>query len=155
MFNIFQGSSSHNGHDEHESHASHQGHWHHSIEVKIEDDDVVEEELGQVALDILDCHDMIVIMAPIAWMDTENVDISISRNILTISWERRRPDIYDSADRILVEECFYGAFSRSVILPENLAFNKIHADMEFNLLRIEIPKLLFGEKTIKINKLEG
>lgn len=155
MFKIFQGSSSHHGHDEHDSHASHQGHWHHWVEVKIEDDDVVEEELGQVALDILDCHDMIVIMAPIAWMDTENVDISISRNILTISWERRRPDIYDSADRILVEECFYGAFSRSVILPENLAFNKIHADMEFNLLRIEIPKLLFGEKTIKINKLEG
>lgn len=88
-------------------------------------------------------------------MDTENVDISVSRNILTISGERRRPDIYDSADRILVEECFFGPFSRSVILPENLAFNKIHADMENNLLRIEIPKLLFGEKTIKINKLEG
>jgi len=56
---------------------------------------------------------------------------------------------------ILVEECFYGPFSRSVILPENLAFNKIHADMENNLLRIDIPKLILGEKTIKINKLEG
>ncbi len=153
---MFQWSHNH-GHDEHDSHKGHSshGHWHNSIEVKVEDDNVVEEELGQVALDILDCHDMIIIMAPIAWMDTENVDISISRNILTISGERRRPDIYDSADRILVGECFYGAFSRSVILPENLAFNKIHADMEFNLLRIEIPKLLFGEKSIKINKLEG
>lgn len=123
--------------------------------MKIEDGDIVEEEVGQVALDILDCHDMIVIMAPIAGLDTENVDISISRNILTLSGERRRPDIYDSADRILVEECFYGPFSRSVILPENLAFNKIRANMENNLLRVEIPKLLFGEKTIKINKLEG
>lgn len=145
MLNIFQ--SSHHDHDD--------SHGHNSVEVKMEDDDIVEEELGQVALDILDCHDMIVIMAPIAGMDTENVDISVSRNILTISGERQRPDIYDSADRILVEECFYGPFSRSVILPENLAFNKIHANMENNLLRIEVPKLLFGEKTIKINKLEG
>ncbi|EKD29321.1 MAG: Small heat shock protein [uncultured bacterium (gcode 4)] len=146
MFKIFKGDD-HDDEDE--------SHGHSSIEVKMEDDDIVEEELGQVALDILDCSDRIIIMAPIAWMDTENVDISVSRNILTISGERRRPDIYDSADRILVEECFFGPFSRSVILPENLAFNKIHADMENNLLRIEIPKLLFGEKTIKINKLEG
>lgn len=146
MFKIFKGDD----HDDEDD-----KHGHNSIEVKMEDDDIVEEELGQVALDILDCHDRIIIIAPIAWMDTENVDISVSRNILTISGERRRPDIYDSADRILVEECFFGPFSRSVILPENLAFNKIHANMENNLLRIEIPKLLFGEKTIKINKLEG
>lgn len=146
MLKIFQGN-----HDDEED----TNHSHGSVEVRMEDDDIIEEELGQVALDILDCHDMIVIMAPIAGIDTDNVDISVSRNILTISGERRRPDLYDSALRILVEECFYGPFSRSVILPENLAFNKVRADMENNLLRIEIPKLLFGEKTIKINKLEG
>lgn len=58
MLKIFQGS--HHDDDEYESHG------HSSIEVKMEDDDIVEEELGQVALDILDCRDMIVIMAPIA-----------------------------------------------------------------------------------------
>lgn len=58
MLKIFQGS--HHDHDEDSNHG------HGSIEVKMEDDDIVEEELGQVALDILDCHDMIVIMAPIA-----------------------------------------------------------------------------------------
>ncbi|MDD2891661.1 MAG: Hsp20/alpha crystallin family protein [Candidatus Gracilibacteria bacterium] len=145
MFKAFQG-------DDHDEDIKH---GHHSVEVRMEDDNIIEEELGQVALDILDCPDMIVIIAPIAGMDTENVDISVSRNILTISGERQRPEIYDSADRILVEECFYGPFSRSVILPENLAFNKVSANMENNLLRIEIPKLIFGEKTIKINKLEG
>ncbi len=157
MLKIFQKSQhGHSGGDHgHNHHDSHDTHDHRSVEVKVEDGDIVEEELGQVALDILDCHDMIVVIAPIAGMDTDNIDISISRNILTISWERKRPDIYDSAERVLVEECFYGAFSRSVILPENLAFNKIHADMENNLLRIEIPKLLFAEKTIKINTLKG
>ena len=63
--------------------------------------------------------------------------------------------MYEQADRMLVQECFFGAFSRSVILPENLAFNKIKASMENNLLSVEIPKLQFNEKTIKINKLEG
>lgn len=66
MLKIFQGSNhghgSHGGHDNHDSH----GHGHASVEVKLEDGDIVEEELGQVALDILDCHDMIVVIAPIA-----------------------------------------------------------------------------------------
>jgi HSP20 family molecular chaperone IbpA len=98
MFKIFKGEN-HDNEDE--------SHGPTSIEVKMEEDDIVEEELGQVALDILDCPDMIVIIAPVAGIDTENVDISVSRNILTISGERERPDIYNSSDRILVEECFY------------------------------------------------
>lgn len=57
MFKIFKGDD-HDDEDE--------SHGHGSIEVKMEDDDIVEEELGQVALDILDCSDRIIIMAPIA-----------------------------------------------------------------------------------------
>jgi HSP20 family protein len=119
------------------------------------DDDIIEEELGQVALDILEGADQIHIIAPIAGIEREKINISIHRNILTIEGERQHPEVYDTAQRILVEECFYGPFSRSVILPENLAFDKITATMDNNLLCIEIPKLLFGEKTIKINKLQG
>lgn len=57
MFKIFKGDD-HDDEDE--------NHGHNSIEIKMEDDDIVEEELGQVALDILDCHDRIIIIAPIA-----------------------------------------------------------------------------------------
>jgi HSP20 family molecular chaperone IbpA len=41
-----------------------------------------------------------------------------------------------------------------VILPENLALNKIKAYMQNNLLVITIPKLKFDSKAIKINKME-
>ncbi len=60
--------------------------------------------------------------------------------------------IYLDAKRMLVEECFYGAFSRSVILPENLGFDKIKATIEHNVIMIEIPKLTLISKTIKIAK---
>lgn len=53
---------------------------------------------------------------------------------------------------MLVEECFYGAFSRSIILPENLAFDKIRATIEYNVLTVEIPKLTLISKSIKIDK---
>lgn len=126
-----------------------------TIEVEISDDEIIEEDLGQVALDILELEDSIIIIAPLAWVDINEVDISVSRNILTISWERKTPDIYNDAWKILVQECFFGPYSRSIILPENLALNKIRATMENNLLIVEIPKLQFPSKSIKIDKLEG
>ncbi len=117
--------------------------------------EIEDENVGQIALDILESESLVVIIAPLAWVDISNVDISISKNVLTISWERNRPDIYNSTSKILIEECFFGPYSRSVILPENLDFNKIRAVMENNLLIIEIPKLKLDSFNIKINKLES
>jgi HSP20 family molecular chaperone IbpA len=60
-------------------------------------------------------------------------------------------------DDIIVRnsECFWGKFVRNIILPENLALNKIKAYMQNNLLVISIPKLKFDTKAIKINKVES
>ncbi|EKE28500.1 MAG: Heat shock protein Hsp20 [uncultured bacterium (gcode 4)] len=126
-----------------------------TIEVEVTDEEIVEEDLGQVALDILELDDSIVVVAPLAWVDIDEIDISVARNILTISWERKQPEIYSDASKILVQECFFWPYSRSIILPENLAMNKIRATMENNLLLVEIPKLQFPSKSIKIDKLEG
>lgn len=125
------------------------------IQVEVTDEEIIEEDLWQVALDILELDDSIVVIAPLAWLDIDEIDISVSRNILTISWERKTPEIYNSSTKILVQECFFWPYSRSIILPENLALNKIRATMENNLLIVEIPKLQFPSKSIKIDKLES
>ncbi len=125
------------------------------ITVEVADNESPEEDMGQVAVDILDLPEGIIIIAPLAGMEVDDIDIGISKNVLTISGNRLKPSIYEEAEKVLVEECFFGPFSRSVILPENLAFNKVHATMENNLLIVEVPKLHFPSKNIKINKLEG
>jgi HSP20 family protein len=128
---------------------------HDEIVVDVAEDGVAEEDVGQVAVDILELSESIIIIAPLAGMEVDNVDIAISKNVLTISGNRAKPSVYEEAEKSLVEECFFGPFSRSVILPENLAFNKIRATMENNLLFVDIPKLHFPSKNIKINKLES
>jgi len=133
---------------------------HEEMEEKYEEIEELHEEathdhdvdLGQIAVDVLDLADEIIIVAPIAWVDPSDIDIALSRNILTLSWERKTPSIYMDAKRMLVEECFFGAFSRSIILPENLAFNKIRATVEENVIMVHIPKLSFFSKTIKVEK---
>ena len=112
-----------------------------AIEVEMDAERDHETDIGQIAVDILDLSDAIVIVAPVAGVDPSEVDIGLSRNILTISGNRRENPIYMEARRMLVEECFYGAFSRSIILPENLAFDKISASVEYNVITILIPKL--------------
>lgn len=124
----------------------------HTIDVHIDDTRAHEDDIGQIALDIFETNSDIVIIAPVAGIDPDEIDISIARNILTISGNRLHPPIYLDARKTLVDECFYGAFSRSVILPENLAFNKIHATAEHNSVQIFIPKLRFSSHTIRIGK---
>lgn len=155
------------GNDDKNPHASHDAHGHnshhadthgheethhesHAIEVDMRDTHDHDTDIGQIAVDILDTPSAIIIVAPVAGVDPTEVDIWLSRNILTLSGHRHEAPIYLEAKRLLVEECFYGAFSRSIILPENLGFDKIRATIEHNVIMIEIPKLTLISKSIKI-----
>lgn len=119
------------------------------------DEEILDEEVWQVALDILETEDEIYIIAPIAGLDHNEINISIHKTVLTIKWNREKPEEYDIEwIKIRNTECFWGKFVRNIILPENLALNKIKSYMENNLLTITIPKLKFDSKSIKIDTIE-
>ncbi len=114
-----------------------------------------QEEVGQVALDILDNGDTLFIIAPIAGIELEDIDVYLNDTTLTLRWVRKKPEeLYNETTEIKNSECFWGKFVRNVILPENLDFSQIKALMENNLLMISIPKLRFPSQNIKINKIE-
>lgn len=141
IFWVWNGS--HDSHDEH-SHEIHGHEWWHEEG----------EEVGQVAIDIIETEDVLSIIAPIAWVDFEEIDLSLNKNILTIRWRRDIPEIYhEEKVTIRNKECFWGEFVRNVILPENLDFDSIEAQMHNNLLIVTIEKLRFNTQNIKINRL--
>jgi HSP20 family molecular chaperone IbpA len=74
---------------------------------------------------------------------------------LTISWFRKKPEIYDNDVLVKNAECFWWKFVRNIILPENLDFDNIKATMENNLLIVSIKKLYFESKEIKIDRFEN
>ncbi len=120
------------------------------------DNSVLEEETdsGQIALDILETLDMIIIYAPIAGIELENIDLTLNTSVLTIKWERIKPSEYLLEENLLKNsECYWGRFVRNIILPENLDFEMIKATMENNLLKISFPKLNFSSQNIKINRI--
>ncbi len=112
-----------------------------------------EENLWQIALDILDDWKSLIILAPVAGIDLKDIDLSFYNQVLTISWVRKKPSFYDEDIFIKNSECYWGKFSRKIILPENLDFEDIKANMENNLLMVTIPKLKFSSQNIKIDKI--
>jgi len=120
------------------------------------DDSVLEEdfESGQIALDIIETPEKIIIYAPIAGVELEDIDLTLNKSVLTIKWERIAPKKYSNEDNILRNsECYWGRFVRNIILPENLDFEMIKATMENNLLKISFPKLHISKQNIKINRI--
>jgi len=115
-----------------------------------------EEDMGQVVMDILETKEEIIIVAPIAGVDLDDIDITLEKTILTIKWNRKHPEVYDIEEiEIRNSENYFGKFVRNIILPENLALNKVKATMENNMLIVRIPKLKFNSKNIKIDRIEG
>jgi len=113
-----------------------------------------EVEAGQIALDILETHEELFIIAPIAGVELQDIEVSLNKTVLTIKGRREEPEIYTAPHAIVRnKECFWGDFVRNVILPENLDFDTIKAQMDNNLLTISIEKLRFSSQYIKINRM--
>ena len=89
----------------HKSHdAQHESSHHHETPIDVEIRDWLDHEtdIGQIAVDILDTASSIIIVAPVAWVDPTDIDIGLSRNILTISGNRKESPIYLDARRMFV-----------------------------------------------------
>jgi|TARA_Y100001960_G_scaffold288989_1_gene328495 HSP20 family protein len=121
-------------------------------EIIEEEETIQEDDIGQLSLDILETEHEIILLAPIAGVDLDQIDISYSQGVLVIKGNRQKPDIFTGNVEMRNSECFWGDFVRNVLLPDNLDFDNIQASMENNLLIITIQKLQFNSQSIKINR---
>lgn len=114
------------------------------------DQEPLKKEVGQLSVDIFQTQEHIVILAPIAGIKEKDIKISITDDVLVIKGERKvRHNIED--EKYYTRECFWGPFSRSIVLPLEADVSKVTANFEDNVLEIEIPKKeLKKTKIIKI-----
>jgi len=115
-----------------------------------------EIEVWQIALDVLENHESVYILAPVAGVELSDIDISVHETTLTISWMRNKPEEFHQNEmQVVNSECFWGKFLRNIILSENMDFSNVKAVMENNLLVIHIPKIRFDSQNIKINRISS
>lgn len=100
------------------------------------------EGFGQLPIDILENETEILIITPIAGVDLDKTEIIVTNDVLTIRGERQT-DLSEFSFKkrdYYVQECFWGRFSRSVILPAHVDTNRIEATQKDYVLYIRIPK---------------
>jgi len=94
---------------------------------------------GQLALDVYHTADDVVIKAPIAGVTLQDISITISDGILTIRGARQEEQDSETDDYYL-QECYWGVFSRSIVLPKGLKTEEIKAFFKNGILKVTIPK---------------
>lgn len=97
-------------------------------------------EEGQLTIDVYETDDEIVIKSTIAGIDSDDIDINITQDSVSIRGIRTKDEEVKTKD-YFYQECYWGAFSRSIILPSEINPDKSVASLTNGILTIRLPKL--------------
>lgn len=107
--------------------------------VKSSEAELIKEE-GQLSVDVFQTASEIVIVAPVAGVTLDDLSITITDEVLTIKGQRNF-QFHVSGSDYFTQECFWGNFSRSVILPEAVDVSKVTASFRNGILTVRVPKV--------------
>ena len=96
------------------------------------------QEEGHLTVDVFRSKDDIIIQSTIAGTDPANIDISITKDTVTIRGRRNSEEEIKSKD-YYHRELYWGSFSRSVILPNDIDPDRSKASMKNGILTIRLP----------------
>lgn len=99
-----------------------------------------EPQDGELPIDMYQTRDAIVIRALVAGVSPDDLDIAITRDMVTIRGERQESQEAPDED-YYHRELFWGSFSRSILLPEEIVIDEAEAKEKHGLLEITLPKL--------------
>lgn len=104
------------------------------------DENEQEDLPGQLAVDVYETEEKLVVKARTAGVNKSDLDVSISDGILTISGTLSSGD--DSvATHWHVQECYWGEFSRTLALPVQVKEDEVEAVLKDGVLTISFTKI--------------
>tara|TARA_B100001105_G_C22371940_1_gene435472 strand:- start:706 stop:1200 length:495 start_codon:yes stop_codon:yes gene_type:complete len=104
-------------------------------------DDSEEQFAGQLAVDVYETDDKLVVKARTAGVNKEDLDVSISDGILTISGTLSSGDDDSNASNWHIQECYWGEFSRTLALPVSVKEDEVEAVLKDGVLTVAFSKI--------------
>jgi len=108
--------------------------------IKIHEEEEEQESSGELAVDVYQTPDHIVIKALVAGVQPQTIDISLTREMLTISGTREDEREVEE-DNYFQRELYWGSFSRTILLPEEVDVDMAEASEKHGILMIRLPKI--------------
>ena len=101
---------------------------------------------GELSVDVINTPSEIIIKAMVAGVKPQDLDVQISRDMITIVGSREESNEVSEQD-YYHKELYWGAFSRNILLPEEIDVELAEAKEKHGLLEIRLPKIDKGRKT--------
>ena len=103
-------------------------------------------EEGELAVDVYQSENEIVIKTMVAGVKPDDLDVTITRDMVTIKGKRETEKVVDEGD-YMHKELYWGSFSRSIVLPQEIDVDMAEAVEKHGLLIIKLPKLNKNRQT--------
>ncbi len=95
---------------------------------------------GELVVDVFETGSDFVILTAIAGAQIKDLDIAVEDEMMVIKGKRQNPHDNSSDKKYFYQECYWGHFSRKIVLPENVDAESAEAEMDKGILTIKIPK---------------
>lgn len=105
-----------------------------------------EESEGQLTVDVHQTPSDIVIRTMVAGVKPDDLEINITRDMVTIKGKRDATREVSDEDYFF-RELYWGTFSRTILLPQEIESENAEATEKFGLLTIRLPKIDKGRQT--------
>ena len=102
------------------------------------------EPEGQLAIDVYQTENELIIQSTIAGVKSENLDVSLEKDIIAIKGCREKP--FEKEGDYFTQECYWGSFSREIIMPVEVDPSRALAELKEGILTIRIPKIVREKK---------
>ncbi len=105
---------------------------------------------GQLSVDVYHNDKEIVVRSTVAGVKPDDLNIMVNNDLLTIRG-KREVEIDIAPSDYLYRECYWGGFSRTIVLPEDVKADKIKATLKNGLLTIVLPKAI-SDAQVKVKE---
>jgi HSP20 family molecular chaperone IbpA len=102
-------------------------------------------EEGELGVDVYQTPSHIVIKAMIAGVRPEDLDVAITRDMVTLRGKRERHTEGTTSD-FFFQELYWGSFARTIVLPQEIDIEGAEATEKHGLLTLRLPKLDKGRQ---------
>lgn len=107
--------------------------------VKVEEHWMPDELEGQLSVDVYQKGDAITVKSTIAGVEPQDLEIFLNRDMLTIKGKREHEETARQGE-YFIRECYWGKFSRTIILPSDVKSEDAKATLKDGVLTIVMPK---------------
>ncbi len=108
---------------------------------------------GELAVDVYSTDKEIIIQSAVAGVKSEAIDISVENDMIIIKGNRPNPET-DKDKKYFLQECYWGDFSRKIIIPDEIDPSRIDAVVKEGILTVRIPRIVRDKSKVKIKEVK-